>query len=65
MQTLRETIWIYLSGFGCVLILFLVGIIKNKHNEVAYSKYQGIISEKMQVYGELIKSYLDKEAEYA
>ncbi|MEG0325020.1 MAG: hypothetical protein RR618_00675 [Cellulosilyticaceae bacterium] len=28
-------------------------------------KYQGIISEKMQDYGELIKSYLDKEAEYA
>ncbi|MEG0013002.1 MAG: hypothetical protein RSG75_00240 [Cellulosilyticaceae bacterium] len=48
-----------------MLILFLVGIIKNKHNEVAYSKYQGIISEKMQDYGELIKSYLDKEAEYA
>ncbi|MEG1828533.1 MAG: hypothetical protein RR309_03845 [Cellulosilyticaceae bacterium] len=28
-------------------------------------KYQGIIGEKMQDYGELIKSYLDKEAEYA
>lgn len=204
MQTLRETIWIYLSGFSCALILFLVGImytkdkiekelrdngilqqkavkyinkskiryfhnirylqfqfdklevdsvaklemyynryIKNKHNEVAYSKYnkqlmtienqinnifaskeividvlenieewlrspkqaskikdlleekdkikeqitmleayeeelikeimllgeevqyQGIISKKMQDYGELTKSYLDKEAEYA
>lgn len=30
IQTLRETIWIYLSGFGCVLILFLAGIMYTK-----------------------------------
>jgi hypothetical protein len=30
IQTLRETIWVYLSLFGCVLVIFLAGIIFSK-----------------------------------
>lgn len=30
LQILREEIWVYLGGFGCVLILFLAGLLYSK-----------------------------------
>ena len=46
LQTIREAIWIYLSVFSCVLVLFLVGIIYAKERLEKSLKDNEILQQK-------------------